>query len=120
MVFAAESVLGFVGGLTNPVLIILAGIVLWDNFYSLIDLELSERHAAVIWIMWTHRNPSTDCIGNKKLPTLIKTEFEKYIPLINKKELEDTLTDLVRMGCIKRSRNDPQEWWLREWVSKSF
>ena len=39
---------------------------------------------------------------------------------LSEKELADALGTLERMQCIKRSRNDPARWWLREWIRVKY
>ncbi len=42
--------------------------------------------------------------------------FGENCQMTKRRPVERALDDLVRMGCLKQSRNDPERGWLREWV----
>ena len=114
----AESILTIVGAVSVPWLIPLAGLVVWNKVWSLLDIEIDERHAVVIWAMWNNRDEE-DCIEDDKILDLVNEELHRYNRfMMNKKELNNILKDLGEMECIEKT--DKNEWWLREWVKATY
>lgn len=112
------------GGVVNPLLLLLTCLVLWKNHWSkLRDIELSEKHAAVILVMWNNRNYRNNTIEEKKILPLVMKELEnRHRPSINESELNQILAELERIKCIEvyKRMTDKKVWWLREWVQTTF
>lgn len=118
IVDGSESILTITGAASIPWLIPLAGLVVWNKVWSLLSIEISERHAAVIWIMWNNRDGDNHVQGNKILD-LVNEEVLKYNrPMMDEMELKVILKDLEKMHCIKKT--DGNKWWLREWVKAVY
>jgi hypothetical protein len=113
----SEAILTIVGVVAIPWLILLAGLIIWNKVYSLLNIEIEERHAGVIWTMWKNKDKD-NCIGNDVILDLVNKELQKYDrPTMNQEELDGILTDLNRMRCIKKEDN---KWWLHEWVDIEY
>jgi hypothetical protein len=83
-------------------LIPLAGLVVWGKVRSLVDVRLDERHAAVMWTLWTNKN-AENCIDPSKALGNVNEELQRYgRPVMNGEELDETLADLERIGCVKK------------------
>jgi hypothetical protein len=118
LVDGAESILTIVGAVAVPWLIPLAGLVVWNKVWSLLNIKIDERHAAVIWTMWKHRDEE-NCITKDKVLDLVNKELSEYNrPMMNEKELKDILKDLEEMECIEHTEEN--KWWLREWVKTTY
>ena len=57
LVDGSESILTVVGAVAVPWLIPLAGLVVWNKIWSVSTVEITERHAVVIWTMWLNKDP---------------------------------------------------------------
>jgi len=114
LVDGSESILTVIGALAEPWLISLAGLVVWNKIWSMVTVEISERHAVVIWTMWLYRD-SENCIEDQLILDLVNKELLKYNrPEMNRQELNMILEDLKKMECIEETEEN--KWWLREWV----
>jgi hypothetical protein len=114
LVDGSESILTVIGALAVPWLISLAGLVVWNKIWSMVTVEISERHAVVIWTMWLYRD-SENCIEDQLILDLVNKELLKYNrPEMNRQELNMILEDLKKMECIEETEEN--KWWLREWV----
>jgi len=80
----------------------------------MLTIEITERHAVVIWTMWLNRD-SENCIEGQLILDLVNKELSKYNrPQMNQQELDMVLKDLKKMECIEETEGN--KWWLREWV----
>jgi hypothetical protein len=114
----SESILTVVGAISIPWLIPLAALVVWNKIWSLCNVEVSERHAAVVWTMW-HNRDKDNCIEPSTVVKLVNSELLKYNRhKMNRKELNQIQKDLENMQCIEKS--DSGKWWLREWVKTVY
>jgi hypothetical protein len=114
LVEGSESILTFIGAVAVPWLIPLAGLVVWNKIWSMLTIEISERHAVVIWTMWLNKD-SENCIEHRLILNLVNQELLKYNrPQMNQQELDEVLKDLEKMECIEKTEGN--KWWLREWV----
>lgn len=114
LVAGSESILTFIGAVAVPWLIPLAGLVVWNKIWSMLTIEISERHAVVIWTMWLNKD-SENCIEHRLILNLVNQELLKYNrPQMNQQELDEVLKDLEKMECIEKTEGN--KWWLREWV----
>lgn len=119
LIDGAESILTITGAVSVPWLIPLAGLIVWNKVWSLLNIKIDERHAVVIWVMW-HNRDEENCIEEEKILGLVNEELENYNrPKIPQKELEDILKDLEEMQCIEKIQ-DKNKWWLREWVKTVY
>jgi hypothetical protein len=89
----------------------LAGLIILRKLYSLSTINLTERHAAVLWAMWIHKDLEfhikTNLLGN-----LVNMELSNYHrPPMSDEELRLMINDLERIGCIE---SEDGEWLFRE------
>jgi len=118
LVGASETILTVAGAVATPWLIPFAGIVVLNTILSLSTIEITERHAAVIWTIWSNRDPK-NCVEGKVILKLVNKELQKYNrPKMNQKELDMVLKDLKKMKCIKEIEEN--KWCLREKVKVSY
>jgi len=118
LIDGSEIILTISGAVVSPWLIPLAGLVVWNKVWSLLSIDIDERHAAVIWTMWKNRDDE-NCIENDKVLDLVNKELSEYNrPKMTEKELKDILKDLEEMECIERTEKN--KWWLREWVKTTY
>jgi hypothetical protein len=114
LVEGSESILTFIGAVAVPWLIPFAGLVVWNKIWSMLTIEITERHSVVIWTMWLNRD-SENCIEGQLILDLVNKELSKYNrPQMNQQELDMLLKDLEKMKCIEKTEEN--KWWLREWV----
>jgi hypothetical protein len=114
LVEGSESILTFIGAVAVPWLIPFAGLVVWNKIWSMLTIEITERHSVVIWTMWLNRD-SENCIEGQLILDLVNKELSKYNrPQMNQQELDMLLKDLEKMKCIEKTEGN--KWWLREWV----
>ena len=66
LIDGAESILTITGATSIPWLIPLAGLIIWNKVWSLLNIEMDERHAVVIWVMWSNRDKE-NCIEEKRI-----------------------------------------------------
>ena len=119
LIDGAESILTITGAAIVPWLIPLAGLIVWNKVWSLLNIEIDERHAVVIWVMWRNRDKE-NCIKEREILDAVNDELKKYNrPEMSPKELEDILKDLEKMECIEKIQ-DENKWWLREWVKVAY
>jgi hypothetical protein len=95
-----------------------AALVIWNEIWSHLKVELSKDHAAVITAMW----------NNKDENKTIEKEFafdatNELLHLYNQPEISSNVfnaltKDLIKMGCIEDK--DGKAFWLCEWVKKSY
>jgi hypothetical protein len=99
---SSESILTVIGAIEIPWLIPLAGLVVWGKVRSLVDVDLDERHAAVMWTLWKNKEEG-NFIDSSKMLGLVNVELGRYDrPVMNDEELGEILSDLEKLGCIKR------------------
>jgi hypothetical protein len=111
-----SGILTIAGATTAPWLLVIGALVTWDALWSCLNLKLTEDHASVVWALWKNRGDSNTFPKAEALEAVNRerTAFGKQS--LSAMEINRALDDLKRMGCIKQSANDPQQWWLREWV----
>ena len=113
-----DSILTIVGAVAVPWLIPLAGLVVWNNVWSLLSIKIDERHAAVIGAMWKNSDEE-NCIRNDKVLDLVNKDLSEYNrPIMNEKELKGILKNLEEMKCIEGTEEN--KWWLRESVKTTY
>jgi len=113
LISGAESTFPTIACVSNPILIPLAAIIIWNKIWAGIHIDLDQQHAFILWTMWHNCNDS-QIIKMDSIPNLVKTECENQnVPLMNDKELSAILNDLEKIKCIKRS-DDGAHWYLIE------
>jgi len=118
LVDGSESILTVAGAVAVPWLIPLAGLVVWNKIWSVLTVEITERHAVVIWTMWLNKDPE-NCVKGQAILNLVNKELSKYNrPKMNRRELNMVLEDLKKMECIEETEGN--KWWLREWVKVDY
>ncbi len=114
LVEGSESLFAIVGATAMPWLIPFVGLVVLNRVHSLLKVEISERHAAVVWTMWSHAGAQR-VFEPDELLTLVNQEVVTFDrPIFSEQELETVLTELEKMRCIEKA--DAGAWRLREKV----
>ena len=117
-VICSDSVLTIVGAVSIPLLIPLAALVVWNKYYSLTSIQITERTAAVIWTMWKNRDIE-NCIRAEKILDLTNLELLSYsLPKMTQGELEIIIKDLEKIKCIEKTEEN--KLWLREQVIVAY
>lgn len=118
LVDGIESILTIVGAVATPWLVPLAGLVVWNKICSALTIEITERHAAVVWAMWMNRDKE-NCVKDEVILDLVNKELSKYNRSeMSRRELDKILKELEKMKCIERT--DENKWWLRERVKITY
>jgi hypothetical protein len=108
------------GTLGVPWKLIVGALVTWNSLYKSLQVEISEAHACVLWALWNNKDDRRT-VAKKDVHRKVNRERSKLgRPPMSPQEIDDALTVLVRMRCIKQSRVDPTRWWLRERVRATY
>lgn len=117
----ANCVFAVVSSYQVPWLAPFAFIMLWKSLWAGCEVELTENDAALIYTMWTHRDRSINEISKDGLLMLLNTQLSKYERSnITQKDLDFSISRLVKVGCIKQSQRHVNNWWLCEWVQPVY
>ena len=117
----ANGAFAVVGSYQVPWLAPMAFIVLWSSLQRTVEIELSENDAAIIWGMWVYRDKESNEVSEKDLLVTINKHLQKYERLsISQKDLNHSLDNLTKVGCIKRSSKNIGNWSLCERVRSSY
>jgi hypothetical protein len=54
-----------------------AALVLWNEIWAGMTVDVAEREAIVMWTMWTNRDDE-GCVAHAPLPTLVNAELGRY------------------------------------------
>lgn len=104
----------------KPWLAPFALLVLWDDLYSRVKVNIQEREASVIWTVWLHKD-NFKSIAKEGLLELVNQERSTSDrAALTQGELDDALGTLLKMRCIAESRQDPNKWWVRESVRINY
>ena len=96
-------------------------ILLWNSLWRAAEVDLSENDAAVIWTMWVHRDRQNNEISENELLVKVNDHLSKYERAsITQKDLDFSIKNLAAIKCIKRSKRNPQNWWLCEWIATTY
>lgn len=118
LIEGSESILAIAGANASPWLIPFAGLIVWNKIWSIFTIQITERHAVVIWTMWINVD-TKKCIEKDIILDLVNTELLKYNrPRMNREELDMILRDLVKMDCIEYTEST--KLWLRESVNVAY
>uniref|UniRef100_UPI004055A047 hypothetical protein n=1 Tax=Candidatus Electrothrix sp. TaxID=2170559 RepID=UPI004055A047 len=117
----ASGAFTVVSTLQAPWLGIFGLILLWNSLWSSVQVDLSEIDAAVIWTMWVHRDRKNNEISDKELLEKVNDHLEKYDRAsITQKDMEFSIKQLEKIKSIKRSKTNPKNWWLCEWIAPAY
>lgn len=112
----ATGILTVAGAAATPWLLVIGALVTWDALWSCLNLKLTEDHACVVWALWKNREDNNTFPKSDTLDAVNRERAAFGNQPLSAMEVDRALSDLARMGCIEQSANDPQRWWLREWV----
>ena len=113
----ASGAFAIVGSYQIPWLAPMAFIIIWNSLWRAVEIELTENDAAIIWSMWVYRDRVSNEIPDIDLLDTVNRHLKKYVrPAITQKDLEYSLNNLEKIKVIKRSRKNPNNWWLCELV----
>lgn len=117
----ASGAFAVVGSYQIPWLAPFALILLWNSLRRSAQVDLSENDAALIWTMWAHRDRSNNEIAEVCLLDKLNEHLKKHSRSpVTGKDLEDSLRALEKIQSIKRSRRNPNNWWLCEWIKPAY
>ena len=116
----ASGILTVAGAAAVPWLLVIGALVTWDALWSCLNLKLTEDHACVVWALWKSRDVNNTFPKSDVLDEVNRERAAFGKQPLSAMEVDRALADLARMGCIKQSANDPQRWWLREWVRINY
>lgn len=116
----ASGILTIAGATAAPWLLVIGALVTWDALWSCLNLKLTEDHACVVWALWKNRDDKDTFPKSDVLDAVNRERAAFGKQPLSAMEVNRALDDLARMGCIKQSANDPQRWWLREWVRITY
>jgi hypothetical protein len=111
-----SGILTIAGAAAAPWLLVIGALVTWDALWSCLNLKLTEDHASVVWALWENRDDNNTFPKSDALDAINRERAAFGKQSLSAMEVNRALDDLASMGCIKQSANDPQRWWLREWV----
>ncbi|MES2177826.1 MAG: hypothetical protein V4550_08150 [Gemmatimonadota bacterium] len=111
----SESTLAALGVAQVPWTAPLAGLIIWNKMWALLDTNIEEEDAIVLWALWTLRTPD-NLVAIAKLPSRVNDVVSRFNhPGVTPARLQRSLTTLRRLRCIEDS-SDGASLWLREWV----
>lgn len=117
----ASGAFTIVGAFQVPWLGIFGLILLWNSLWSSTQVDLSENDAAVIWTMWVHRDRKNNEISDEGLLEKVNDHLQKYDrALITQKDMEFSISRIEKIKSIKRSKINPKNWWLCEWIAPAY
>jgi hypothetical protein len=94
----------------------LAAIRIWNKLRTRLTIEISEREAVLLWIMWKNRDHTNHVADDSLLDLVNKELLSNGRTRISKELLGESLEVLGKLRCIDRSTSLLNKWWLREWV----
>ena len=104
-----------------PWLAPLAFILLWNSLWRAAQVGLSENDAALIWVMWVHRDRCNNEIAEAGLLDKLNEHLKKYSRApVTDKDLKDSLRKLEQIQSIKRSKRNPNKWRLCERIKLTY
>jgi hypothetical protein len=105
----------------TPWTIPLAFLVLWDELWSRMKVDVQEREATVMLALWMNCDSKTLRVPKDRVLNLVNGERAQYrLSELTSQELDLSLEMLVKMGCIKEAWNDRSIWWIRDQVKVTF
>lgn len=115
LVEGSDSILIVAGATAFPVLIPLAALVAWNKLYSLMDIEINELHATLLFAMWSDKNNEKpfkkETILNITNLQLIKQNKNAVVM----SKISTLLDDLILIECIIKTSDD--EYLLQEKIN---
>jgi len=113
----SSGAFSLLGAYQVPWLAPMAFIILWNSLWRAVEVEITENDASIIWSMWVYRDRESNEIPNSGLLEIVNGRLRKYERSeITQKDLEHSLSNLEKIKCIRRAKNSPDNWWLRESV----
>lgn len=116
-ILSSESIFPIVAATHMPWLIPFAALVICNKFWSLQNIQITERDAAVIWTMWnyiTNHNKLKknniglkNCINAEMVLGLVNKELSNFKrPEMTQKELNVIIKNLETMRCIEKTEGE--------------
>lgn len=102
---SASSTFSTLSASAHPYLIPLAALMIWIHLWSQMNIKLSERHAALIWSLWTNCRDNLSMKVEDLLEAL-NENFARYDrPNVKSTELLSLIDDLEKIRCLKVRQN---------------
>lgn len=118
-VLSYESVFPIVAATHTPWLIPFAALMIFNKLWSLQNIQITEREAIVIWVMWNKRDQKDCSIKTEEVLDLVNTELSSYArPQMTPQEFEIVIRNLEKMRCIEESKEN--KWHLLEEVQINY
>lgn len=114
LLVGSESILTVVGATAYPILVPFAGLIVLNSFWSLLNININENHAAVLWAMWQNRDVNDTIPHDNLLNHANNVLLEQSKDAIDNRELTRVLNDLEKMSSIRRTKKN--KWLLCEKV----
>jgi hypothetical protein len=117
LVEGSEIVFAVIESASNPWLIPFTGLIVSKKVLSILTVDITERHAALIWVMWKNVD-NKNFIEHDVLLDLVNGELSEHNRLkLDGSELDFLLDGLNKLKCIEKNGN---AWWLRERVNITY
>ena len=116
----ANGVFAVVSSYQIPWLAPFAFIMLWKSLWDSSKVDLTENDAAVIYSMWIHSDNKNE-IPKRNLLQTVNMHLQRHnCQPITQKDLDFSISSLIKVGCIKESSTNRNNWWLCEWVQPIY
>uniref|UniRef100_UPI001F4A4142 hypothetical protein n=3 Tax=Pseudomonas aeruginosa TaxID=287 RepID=UPI001F4A4142 len=116
----ASGTLGITGAQATPYLIPLVAIVFWNAIWRAMNIQLTEQEAVVVYVMWMHKDAKHEVVSSGLLQKVNDHQGKYGRSPLSSQDLTHALRNLESIGCIKKSRNGTDGWWLCEWVRPTY
>lgn len=117
-IVSCESIFPIVAATHTPWLIPFAALVICNKFWSLQNIPITERDAAVIWTMWEEKD-SEDCVKAEMVLDLVNEKLSRYSrSQMTQQEFEGIIRNLRKIKCIEETKEN--KWHLLEEVKVTY
>lgn len=116
MTAIASGVLTTVGIVGAPWTAPFAALLLWDRLWAGLNIEINEREAILLWVMWNNRDLNNQVFEEGLIEKVNAALESNGRPSISKQQMEDSLETLSKITAIERTTSINNGWGLRAWV----
>jgi hypothetical protein len=116
----AGGVFTVISAAQAPWAIPFAGILLWNSMWQSVKVDLSENDAVTLWAMWQVKD-TNKLVSEEDIKSAVDRHAAKYQrSTLSEADIKFAIKNLSAIGCIKRPRDDPNKWWLCEWIAPAY
>lgn len=101
----------------NPLMIVFAGLKIAQIIISAARIELQQRHAFTLYMMWHHRNPRNEISEEHAFELINKQLANNAESPMAEAEFTTLIDDLIALRCIELVDGTI---WLKEWVRITY